>query len=116
MHGLTDAEVEAMLKESYDHALEDFQHRRAADLKTEIGIMLQAIEKNLGVARHGLDRETVLDLEDACGRARTAVTSGDVGRLQGARDELERASLPLATLLMDSVAKQALTGRTLDEV
>ena len=31
--------------------------------------------------------------------------------IAGRRDELERASLPLAALLMDSVAKQALAGR-----
>ena len=43
--------------------------------------------------------------------------SGDtLDRVQAARDGLERASLPLAAVLMDSVAKQALKGRTLDQV
>jgi len=36
--------------------------------------------------------------------------------VQAARDELERATLPLAAVLMDSVAKQALSGKGLDEV
>jgi hypothetical protein len=36
--------------------------------------------------------------------------------LQKRRDELERATLPLAALLMDNVAKSALSGKRLDEV
>ena len=45
-----------------------------------------------------------------------AVRGQDVAVLQKARDEFERATLPLAALLMDSVAKKALAGKTLDEV
>jgi molecular chaperone DnaK len=116
MHGLTDADVEKMLEESYAHAREDFDGRRVADIKTEIGIMLHATEKNLGAARAGLDRESVLDLEDAMKAARAAVAQPDLVVLQKARDEFERATLPLAALLMDSVAKQALAGKTLGEV
>jgi molecular chaperone DnaK len=116
MHGLTDAEVEEMLKASYAHAKDDFQARRIADLKTEIGIMVRATEKNLGAARAGLDRESTLDLEDALAAAKNAAKSDDLPALQKARDEFERATLPLAALLMDSVAKQALTGKTLDQV
>ena len=116
MHGLTDAEVEAMLRASYDNAREDFDRRRVADLKTEIGIMVQATEKNIAAARRGLDKESVLDLEDALAKARAATGSDDLPTVQRARDELERATLPLAALLMDSVAKQALAGKALDEV
>jgi hypothetical protein len=36
--------------------------------------------------------------------------------MQKARDEFERASLPLAALLMNNVAQKALMGRSLDEV
>ena len=87
-----------------------------ADLVTEIGIMVHATEKNLVAARTGLDRETVLDLEEALGRARAAARAPDLAALQKARDELERATLPLAALLMDSVAKKALAGKSLGEV
>ena len=116
MHGLTDAEVETMLAESYAHAKEDFESRRIADLKTEIGIMAHATEKNLVAARRGLDRETVLDLEDALAAAKAAAQKNDLALLQRARDEFERATLPLAALLMNDVAKSALTGKTLDQV
>jgi len=116
MHGLTDAEVESMLQASYEHAREDFDGRRIAELRTEIGIMKRATEKNLPAARQGLDRESLADLEDALVRAAEASGKDDLAALQKARDELEHATLPLAALLMDSVAKKALAGKTLDEV
>jgi len=115
-HGLTDAEVEAMLRASYDHAKEDFDARHAADLKIEIGTMVNATEKNLNAARAGLDKESVLDLEDALANAKRAALTNDVKALQKARDEFERATLPLAALLMNNVAQKALMGKQLGDV
>jgi Fe-S protein assembly chaperone HscA len=116
MHGLTDAEVESMLQAGFQHARADFEARRAADLRTEIGTMIHAVEKNLHAAHGGLDRETFADLEEALARARAVVVSGGLAELQRARDEFERATLPLAALLMNNVAQKALMGRKLGEV
>jgi molecular chaperone DnaK len=116
MHGLTDGEVETMLQESYSHAQVDFEDRRLADLRVEIGIMVRATERNLATARRELDRESLHDLEEALARAKAALEGEDRTAIQGARDALEQATLPLAALLMDSVAKKALSGKTLDEV
>ena len=116
MNGLTDGEVEQMLETAYSHAREDMDARRAADLATEIGTMLTATARGLRAAGDGLDRETRLDIEETMRAAEAARTGHDPSALQKARDGLERATLPLAALLMDSVAKAALTGKSLDEV
>ncbi len=116
MHGLTDAEVEGMLKSGYANAVDDFAARRAADLKTEIGTMVLATEKNLNAGRAGLDKESILDLEESLARAKAAAEGVDVKELQRARDEFERASLPLAALLMNNVAQKALMGRSLGDM
>ena len=116
MNGLTDAEIERMLKESYAHAREDFELSRLANLRIEIGTMLRALDKSLPGARAVLDRETLRDLEEARERARAAERTEDVQAVQRLRDELERAALPLAAVLMDSVAKAALRGKKLSEV
>lgn len=116
MNGLTDAEVEHMLKESYAHARDDFDQSRLANLRTEIGTMLQALEKTVPIARSQLDRETLRDIEEATSRARAVGAETDVRAAQRMRDELERAALPLAAVLMDSVAKAALQGKNLSEV
>jgi molecular chaperone DnaK (HSP70) len=116
MHGLTDGEVETMLQDSYTHARDDFDARRVADLRTEIGVMMRATERNIATARRELDRESVRDLEEAMALATAVLEKDDPAAIQAARDALEQATLPLAALLMDSVAKQALAGKTLDEV
>jgi molecular chaperone DnaK (HSP70) len=116
MHGLSDAEVEGMLTEAYANARGDFEARRLADLKVELGTMLAACEKGLAHAGAELDRETRADLEQAMRAARAAAAEGALPAVQHSRDELERASLPLAAVLMDGVAKAALSGKTLDEV
>jgi Fe-S protein assembly chaperone HscA len=116
MSGLTDSEVEGMLKVAYANAREDFEARRAADLAIEIGTMLRATERGLGHARAALDRESIRDIEDAVHAARAALATTDAKALQRARDEFERATLPLAAVLMDGVAKAALAGKKLDEV
>ncbi len=115
MHGLTDPEVEQMLLDSYDHAQEDFDASRLANLRIEIGTMSRAVSSHLASAI-GLDRDTVLDIEEAVAAAEKSATTSDVAAVQAARDELERATLPLAAALMDSVAKRALEGKTLDQV
>src|SRR5262245_2089776 len=78
MNGLTDAEVERMLKESYAHAREDFDQSRLANLRIEIGTMLRAIEKSLPGAQPRLDRETLREIDAAVTRARAADHATDV--------------------------------------
>ena len=36
--------------------------------------------------------------------------------MEAARDRLEQATLPLATVLMDDVARAAIAGKKLDEI
>lgn len=116
MNGLTDEEVESMLQSSLDHAREDFDQRRVAELKIEIGTMRNAIDKHIEVARGRLDKENLADLDDAIAAADEATNSNELDEVQAARDALEQASLPLAAALMDSVAKEALTGKSLSDV
>ena len=105
-----------MLQSGFAHARDDFRARRVADLKTELGTMLRATEKNLNAAHGGLDKETYRDLEDAIERAKAALQHDDLEPLQKVRDDFERATLPLAALLMNNVAQKALMGKALGEV
>lgn len=116
MHGLTDDEVEGMLEAGFANAREDFDRRRVVELHTELGTMLLAIGKNLDAVRDALDPETVAELEEAVAAAEAARTQEELPTVQGARDRLEQASLPLAAVLMDGVVKQAVEGKRLDEV
>ncbi len=118
MHALSDTEVEKMLADSYANAQADFDNRRVADLKVEMGTMLRATEAHWDEARKELDRESILDLEEACAAARALIAKErpTATETQKARDVLERATLPLAAVLMDRVAKQALAGKRLGDL
>jgi molecular chaperone DnaK (HSP70) len=115
-HGLCDEDVDRMLEESLEHAREDYEASMAVNLGTEIGTMLKACERNLEAARKQLDIESVEDLEEAMDAARSIRDGESLAVIQAARDALERASMPLAAVLMDDVARAALSGKRLDEV
>ncbi|MFT5285132.1 MAG: molecular chaperone DnaK [Planctomycetota bacterium] len=116
MHGLTDDEVEGMLKASYDHAQADFDNRRAADLRVDIARMCRASRAHYESAKPKLDRETIEDIDAALKIGDEAEKSNAPDDLQKVRDEIERATMPLAAVLMDAVAKSAMAGKTLDEL
>jgi len=115
-HGLSEEEMESMLQAGFDNASDDFDRRRVADLKAEIGTMLLAVKKNQAAADEKLDPESLKDLTDASARASKACDSDDLDEIRSARDEFEQASLPLAAVLMDHVVKGAIQGKSLDDV
>ena len=115
-HGLSNDEVEAMLEASLANAKHDFEQRRRVELIAEIGIMLRHSEANLPVARERLDAESVQDLVEAIAAAKTAQGSLELDEVQDARDILDRATMPLAAVLMDNVVKEAVSGKRLGDV
>ena len=118
MNSLTDEQLEGMLMESFENAKEDFDASRLAGLVTELGTMLQASERGLKVAQDQLDPESLADLEEAMDAAREAQQISEperVKEVEAVRDLFERATLPLAAILMDSVAKSAMSGKGLDD-
>jgi len=120
MNGLDDAQVETMLEASLANAKQDFDARRAADLVVELGTMLSAVDKNLDAVGGKLDPESRAELDEAVADARELAKPEadrpDVDRAQAVRDRLEQATLPMAALLMDDVAKRALSGKALSDV
>jgi len=115
-HGLTEDEVSAMLEASFKNAKKDFEERRRVDLIAEIGIMLRHATANLAVAEDRLDRESMEDLREAIASAKEARLCAELDLVQIARDTLDRATMPLAAVLMDSVVKEAVSGKKLGDL
>jgi Fe-S protein assembly chaperone HscA len=115
-HGLSEEDMEVMLQAGFDNASADFDRRQVADLKAEIGTMLLAVQKNQAAADEHLDPESREDLAEAVERASLASQGDDLDEIRSARDQFEQASLPLAAVLMDRVVKDAVQGKSLDEV
>ena len=118
-HGLTDAEVERMPKDAWDHAEDDLRARRAADPRQRPEGVSRGTRKQWPGAGAVLETRARGRISDALEDAADALAEGEnvaPGLLQGALDELEAATLPLAEALMEALAAGALRGKRLEEL
>lgn len=123
-YGLTDEEVERMLRESIEQAPADIAARRIAEAKTEAQRILAATEKVLGQLRRGqlnissakLKQIDVASVIDALYALRRAVNSDDAAEIVKHQQTLEKATEPLAQEIMNAAVSEALTGKTVEQV
>ncbi|HEV7926238.1 MAG TPA: molecular chaperone DnaK [Verrucomicrobiae bacterium] len=115
---VADAEVEKMVEESVQHAFEDLSARRWIEAKLRSTETLVAARKGLADCAGELDDAVKTNVESAmraveevlAGENKEAQT-GDVNRLQAAVAALDKASKPLAELLMDKAMDAMLRKR-----
>jgi molecular chaperone DnaK len=115
-HGLTEVEVENMVLESIEHAREDFNARRFIELKTKAEGDLRHTEKGLAAEGENLSAEERKRIEAAMAWTRQAVQGDSADRLHEALDELNKATTPLAQLLMNVVTRKLFQGRDENEI
>jgi len=114
-HGLTDAEVETMLTDAWQHAESDLEMRRVVDLRAQLATVLAAVEKQHAVFSK-LTASQVERLEDVMDEARDGAAMDDAKLLKGVLDELEEAAFPLAEQLMHSVASEAVKNQSVQDL
>jgi Fe-S protein assembly chaperone HscA len=115
-YGLTDAEVEQMLVDSFKHAKSDLEARALIEAKNEANEILRATEKALRRGRHLLEGPeaeaidaAVRDLRAAMeGRARSAVRAKKV--------HLDEVTRRLAERLMDTTLQDVLRDKNVLEI
>lgn len=109
--GLTDAEVEAMLEASFDHADDDIRRRTLANLRLEAQRNLIDIGKQLhdcGEILQGAERQ---EIEAAAGALAARLEGTDADALRLATAALEDAARPFAERIIERAVKQAAIGR-----
>ncbi|MDP6359471.1 MAG: molecular chaperone DnaK [Planctomycetota bacterium] len=106
--GLTDEEVERMVKESIEHAMQDVENRQRIDLRNEIDSIRRATIKALEQSQSVCPAELLRTVNYALSDLLAAEELEDIHELQKAIDDFNEASEPLAKLQMDAVAKTAL--------
>ncbi|QDU61499.1 Chaperone protein DnaK [Planctomycetes bacterium Pan216] len=114
--GLNRDEVERIIRESIEHAREDFQERRLIELRQKAESNLHHTQKGLDDVGDRLSKEQRTELENIIGELRSIVESAeDVDALSKALDRLEEANQPLVALMMNSVLSHEVVGKKLDE-
>jgi molecular chaperone DnaK len=114
-HGLTDDEVETMLKDAWQNAEVDMNARRVADTRAQLDNVLRAIEKQKEHVVH-LTADEQERLQDALEEAAASGDIDNADKLKGVLDEVEEASFPLAEALMNVVAKNAIQDQRVSDL
>ncbi len=116
-YGLTDSEIEQMLKDSLAHASEDVEARNLREQQVEADRVLEALEAALaddGDTLLSVDERTVI--EAAMNKLRTARNGSDARSIKRAVEELDECTRGFAARRMDASIKKALQGQAVDEL
>jgi len=115
-YGLTDAQVENMLLESFDFAEEDFRQRQVIEARREAETILAALAKGKqNPAWQQLSLEERRNAE-ALEQSLLATKDGeDYPAIRKAIDALNQGTMHLAEMMMDTAVSAALKGKAMDE-
>jgi molecular chaperone DnaK len=105
--GLTEDEVDRMVKEASAHADEDKKQRERADAINKAEAMVYDTEKNLGEMGDKISAEAKARLEAAVGRVNEAIKADDVGEITSATSALEQTWQEISTELYQQASAQA---------
>jgi len=116
-HGLTGEQVDAMVKESYAHAMEDMEAHRLIDLRNEASRVLKAIDKSLARAGKAMTGEQRKVLAAAVLMLKSKIEHcDDPDELYAAMTGANDAAAPLTETQMDEVLRRTVKGKKLDEM
>ncbi|GJL60108.1 MAG: chaperone protein DnaK [Nitrospirales bacterium] len=115
-HGLTDDEVEGMVRDSFQFATEDIKARQIIEARNEANAIIVATEKALGRATNLISEKETDSIRQIL-QELGAVKDGDDHRVMRAKiAEVEKTTHHLAEVLMDATLKEALESRKLSDV
>jgi len=121
-YGLTDDEVERMLRDSIQHAKQDISARRLTEARTEAERVVIATEKVLGQLRRGeiplpKARMSALDIPkiiDDLYALKKVIPGEDAAVINSLLESLEQSTASLAHEIMDLSVSSALAGREVE--
>ncbi|HIF63187.1 MAG TPA: molecular chaperone DnaK [Deltaproteobacteria bacterium] len=105
--GLTPEEIERMVKDAEEHAVEDESRRALVDARNELDSMIYRTDKSLEEAGEGLEDADKESIKAAIETARPALESEDVDVLKAASQELEKSSHKLAEAMYAKAREEA---------
>jgi molecular chaperone DnaK len=104
--GLSEEEVERMIREAESHADEAHKMREAADARNQAENLLYSTEKSLKDHRDALDEETISTIESRIDELRTALDGTDAAEIRAKSDSLMEASHKLAQAVYEQVQSE----------
>ncbi len=115
-YGLTDDQVETMILDSFDNAEEDLRNRQLIEARNEVATIFAALDKGSKSPAWGQltthEKDRIAQLENSL---KTVNAENDYQAIRKAIDALNRGTMRLAELMMDTAVSSALKGKNMDE-
>ncbi len=116
VHGLTEDEVDQIMSDSIEHAIDDVRRHQRIDLVNESRTVGRAARKQLELAGDGLAPAQAQAVREAADALEALLDQGENEAIKAGLDRLNEAAEPLAQLVLDRAIQQALKGKRVEEV
>jgi molecular chaperone HscA len=115
-YGLSDGEIERMLRESFSHAREDEAARALREAQVDADRLLEAVTAALAADGDALlSRAERAEIDDAMAALRGARDGGVIGAIKRGSEAVDSATREFAARRMDAGIRKALAGHRLEE-
>ena len=104
--GLSEAEIQQMVKDAEAHADEDQQHRERIEARNQLDSLIYSTEKSLTDSKDDVDAEAASKIGAALEKAKQVLDRDDLEALKAANEELTQASHKLAEAMYARAAKE----------
>jgi molecular chaperone DnaK (HSP70) len=109
--GLSDAEVEKMLEDSFIFAREDIEARQLVEYQNEADQIIKATEKSLKKQNNLITASEVAQIEKHIAELKLAMNAKNLAHLRNKVDETAQATQHLAEVLLDNSLKTVVKGQ-----
>jgi len=110
-YGLADADIERMLRDSFEHAKEDVHARALTEARVDAQRLLDATQSALAADAQLLNAEERSAIERALAALKAALGGSDHRAIKHSTDALNRATEEFAARRMDHGIRRALAGK-----
>jgi molecular chaperone DnaK len=115
-YGLTAAEMERMVEESFIHAEADVNARLLIETQTEADTVMNHVRRALTQGAHLIGPEEVARIRAALEALRAVRSGTDRDAIRERTIDLNRATEHLADIMMDAALKEALASRRASQI
>jgi len=105
--GLSDADIERMVKDAEENATADRARREAVETRNQTEAMVNQVEKTLKEAGDGVAAADKAEAEAAIAAARTALEGTDVAAVKAAGERLSQSAMKLGEAMYKAQAEAA---------